>query len=81
MAYVSRDANGTKRLLYIDRNGERRTIRLGAVPVKAAEAFCLRVEALNAACITGTPWDNELAAWVAALPDVLHTRLARVGLV
>ena len=49
MASVSRDANGTKRVLFTDGNGKRRTIRLGSVSVKAAESVKLRVEALNAA--------------------------------
>ncbi len=81
MASVSCDANGTKRVLFVNGAGVRKAIRLGDVPVKAAEAFRLRVEALNAASITGTPIDVETARWVADLPDVTHARLARVGLV
>lgn len=81
MASVSRDANGTKRVLFTDGDGERRSVRLGAVSVRAAEAFRLRVEALNGAVMTGTPWDAELSAWVRDLPDVIHARLVRVGLV
>ena len=81
MASVSRDANGTKRVLFIGGDGKRRTIRLGRVPGKAAESVKLRVEALNAARITGTPIDSDLAAWVRDLPDAMHERLARVGLV
>ncbi|MCI0363314.1 MAG: tyrosine-type recombinase/integrase [Phycisphaerales bacterium] len=68
-------------MLFTDGNGERRPVRLGAVSVKAADAFRLRVEALNTARITGTPWDAELSAWVRDLPDVIHGRLVRVGLV
>ena len=81
MASVSRDPNGTKRVLFMDGDGERRTVRLGKAPVKAADAFRLRVEALLTARITGTPWDAELAAWVRDLPDTMHARLVRVGLV
>lgn len=81
MASVSRDANGTKRILFTDGNGERKAIRLGDVPVKTAETFRLRVEALNSALITSIPLDTDLAAWVNSLPDVTHTRLARAGLV
>jgi integrase len=81
MASVSRDANGTKRVLFTDGNGERRSVRLGAASVKAAEGFRLRIEALNTARTTGTPWDAELSAWVRDLPSVIHARLARVGLV
>jgi integrase len=81
MASVSRDANGTKRVLFTDGDGVRRSVRLGAVPVKAAETCRLRIEALVAARITGTPWDAGLSAWVRDLPDVIHGRLVRVGMV
>ena len=81
MASISRDPNGTKRVLFTDGDGVRRSLRLGAVPFKAAETFRLRVEALIAARITGTPWDVGLSAWVRDLPDVIHGKLARVGLV
>ncbi len=81
MASVSRDANGTKRVLFTDGAGVRRAIRLGDIPVKAAETFRLRVEALNSALITSTPWDTDLAAWVGSLPDVTHVKLAKAGLV
>jgi len=81
MASVSRDANGTKRVLFTDGDGDRRSVRLGKTSTKTADAFRLRVEALNTARITGTPWDAELSAWVRDLPDVIYARLVRVGLV
>ena len=81
MASMSRDKNGTKRITFAGSNGERLVVRLGKVPVKAAESFCLRVEALRAAKTTGTPMDAELSAWVRDLPDETHSRLVRVGLV
>jgi hypothetical protein len=81
MASVSRDKNGTKRVLFTDGNGDRKVVRLGKVTVKAAETFRMRVESLLAARITGTPWDAELSAWVRDLPDKIHERLVRVDLV
>lgn len=81
MASVSRDANGTKRILFTDGAGLRKTIRLGDVPVKTAESFRLRVEALNSARITSIPWDTDLATWVKGLPDLTHTKLVKAGLV
>ena len=80
MASVSRDRNGTKRVLFTDGDGERKAIRLGKVGVKAAETFRLRLEALLAAKLTGTAPDRDLSAWLAELPDAMHGRLARVGL-
>ena len=81
MASLSRDGNGTKRILFVDANGERRCIRLGNVPVKAAEAFKSRVEELVACSITNTSPGADLASWVASLPDAIHDRLLRVNLV
>lgn len=68
-------------MLFTDGDGERRSVRLGKASAKAADAFRLRVESLNTARITGTPWDAELSAWVRDLPDVIHARLVRVRLV
>lgn len=81
MASISRDSNGTKRILFIDGNGARRTVRLGAAPVKAAGSFRLRVESLLAANTTGTSLDAETCAWLKGLPERMYARLARVGLV
>jgi integrase len=82
MASSSRDKDGSKRVQFIDRDGKRRTVRLGVdVPQKAVDDVCRRVAALNAAAITGTPIDGELARWVRNLPDAMHDKLARVGLV
>jgi integrase len=81
MASVSHDANGTKRILFTDGDGERRTVRLGKVSAKAAESFRLRVESLLSDKLTGKSWDAELSVWVRELPVKTHDRLARVGLV
>ena len=81
MASISRDKNGTKRVLFTDEQGMRRTVRLGAVNAKAAESFKLRVEALIAARRMGIPFDSELAAWLRDLPDTMYGRLAAVGLI
>ena len=80
MASVSRDANGTKRVMFTDDDGERRTIRLGPASVKAAEAFKLRVEALLGDKTTNKAHDAELSAWLRDLPERMYSRLVRVGL-
>jgi integrase len=80
MASLSRDANGTKRVLFTDGDGERRSVRLGKVSTKAAESFRLRVEALLAAKELRQSPDAELSAWLRDLPERMHARLARVGL-
>ena len=80
MASLSHDSNGTRRILFIGPDGERRAIRLGAVPVKVAETVLRRVEQLVAHGIAGTPHDADLSAWMAAVPAALYRRLVRVGL-
>ncbi|HYE77421.1 MAG TPA: integrase, partial [bacterium] len=80
MASIS--SKGSTRLLqFVARDGKRKTIRLGKVPLKMAEAVKLRVEALNTSQIAGIPVDQETAAWLAQIGDDLHRKLAAVGLV
>lgn len=80
MASVSRDAKGNRRLLFTDRAGERKAVRLGKVSAKTGEAFRVKAESLIAARFTETPIDAETARWLADLPDRMHNRLVRVGL-
>lgn len=81
MASISRDANGTKRVLFTDGDGERRAVRLGDVSVKAAEDFQRRIEALLQDKELHRPHDVELATWLSRLSDRMYARLVRVELV
>ena len=81
MASVANDPNGLKRILFVDANGLRRTIRLGHVDHKAATAVRVRIERLAAALLVGHPADDETIRWVDGLEDTLHRKLAAVGLV
>lgn len=80
MASISRDENGTRRIQFVAGDGKRRTVRLGAVTAKQAEAVRVRIEQLASALVTGI-MDPEAAAWVKGLDARMHDRLARVGLV
>jgi integrase len=62
-------------------DGKRRSIRLGKMPMKAAEEVCRRVEYLVAAKASGTAIDNDTARWLASTSDAMHAKLAAVGLV
>jgi hypothetical protein len=62
MACIGRDLGGRRRILFVAPDGKRRTIRLGKVPQKTAEAVKVKVEALVAAAITRQALDNETAA-------------------
>ena len=81
MASIAKDKNGTRRILFAAPDGKRKTIRLGKVPQRAAEAIKVKVENLVAAALSGCGWDNETARWVAARPDLLADKLAAVGLI
>jgi integrase len=79
MASLIRDANGYKRIQFATDDG-RPTIRLGKMPVKAAETMKRRIETLIACRTAGIALDAETACWLRDLPDDLHDRVARVGL-
>ncbi len=81
MASLITDKNGHRRIGFKGLDGTSKTIRLGDVDRKHAEAFKLRVEALVASGIMGTPIPAELAAWLRDLSETMYERLVRVGLV
>ncbi len=80
MATIGCDPNGLKRILFVDHDGKRQTIRLGKATMKQAEAVKVKVEALVAARIAGV-MDDEVARWLAGLGEIMHGRLSAVGLV
>jgi hypothetical protein len=79
MASVVKDPNGRKRILFVDQNGSRKTIRLGKCSRTQAEKFKVRVQSLIAGRFSTV--EPETARWVVDLPDDMHARLAAVGLV
>ncbi len=81
MASLIRDSGGRKRVQFFDREGERRTVRLGRVSQRWAESALGKIEKLVADSFEGTGHDPEVAKWVADLPRLLHRRVVRVGLV
>lgn len=81
MASIGSDKNGRKRILFVDRDGKRKTIRLGTMSLKQAQLVCGHVEQLVNARSGGTPIPLETAEWVGGRGDVLRGRLENVGLV
>ena len=81
MASISNDPGGHRRILFTAPDGKRKAIRLGKMPKKAAEAIKAKVEALLASKVSGCPWDNDTARWVAEIPDDLAEKLAKAGLI
>ena len=81
MASIAKDPNGRRRILFVARDGKRKTIRLGKVSQRHAEMVKLRVEQLNAAAVAGHPIDRDTARWLSEIDDSLAEKLAKVGLV
>jgi hypothetical protein len=71
----------TYRVLIGGGKRQRQTVRLGDVSEKIANEAKSRIEALETAKLTGTSVDRTTAAWVSAISDGIHEKLARVGLV
>ena len=60
---------------------DRQSVALGAMSEEDAEASRKRVTVLVEAFRAGSPPDPSTAKWVNSLPDELHAKLARAGLV
>ncbi len=81
MASIANDKNGSRRILFIAPDGKRKTIRLGKISKRAAEAVKFRVEQLLAAKLTGHAIETDTAGWLAKLEPLMADKLARVGLI
>lgn len=81
MASLSSAQNGTRRVVFTDHNGKRRTIYLGKMPKRAADSIRCRVEELLANKISKLAPSPDCAAWLAETDDVLYGKLVKVGLV
>ncbi len=81
MASVCNDPGGRKRIIFQDRDGERKPIYLGKCSKKHASEIKTRVETINGALIAGYALDGNTAEWLGTIGNVLHSKLALVGLV
>jgi len=81
MASIAREPDGRKRIQFVAPNGERRTIRLGRTSDKIASMVKGHVEHLVSALGNGGTPERHTALWLAEIPDPLHAKLARAGLV
>lgn len=82
MASISTNGKtGLRRIMFLDRQGKRQAIRIGSATVKQAKTILLHVEDLLASQRSGNRIDMATAEWVSGLPDTVHRRLERVGLV
>jgi integrase len=81
MASIANDPGGRRRSLFVAPDESRKTIRLGKVDRKSAEAIARHIEALLAAKIGGQPVPRDTAAWLGNIGAALRDKLAAVGLV
>jgi len=81
VASISREPNGHRTIQFVGADARRRSIRLGKVSQRVAEAVKVRVEQLAAASIARHSLDDETARWVADLDLVMAAKLAAVGLI
>lgn len=80
MASIVNDPGGRRRIQFIAPNGDKRTVRLGKVEMRHAAAVRVKVESIVSALSTRQPLDKPTAEWVGSIDDVLHGRMAAVGL-
>ena len=81
MASISNDGNGSRRVQFFNKVGERKAIRLGKVTKRDAEAFKVKLESLLSATLMGNSPDREVSFWLSDLSDDLHAKLAAHGLI
>jgi len=81
MASISYDKTSKRRKLQVFVDGARRSVHLGKVTKRDADAFRIKVEDLVNARTMATPLPAGTAEWVRGLGDDIHGKLAKIGLV
>ena len=84
MASLISERKGSKtryRIQFRDGDNRRRSIRLGSVNRKDADAIRSRIEILNSAKISGQPLDTATSKWVVGIGNDLADKLAAAGLI
>jgi integrase len=81
MASIANDPGGRKRILFVDKEGDRRTVWLGRVKDKHARRYKDRLESLVSSVNRSMPLDKADKDWLGAMSDEEYAKLANVGLV
>jgi len=81
MASLANDPGGRRRILFFDAAGNRKTVRLGKMSKRQAEAVKLRIEDLATSKLSGGSPSDETARWVADISLELADKLALHGLI
>ena len=80
MASITRESNGRKIIQFVGSDEKRRSIRLGKLAMRQAEAMRVKIEDLVSASLTGHAPSDETSRWLSGLDDAMIDKLARVGL-
>jgi hypothetical protein len=81
MASIAKAPDGRRRILFLNKSRDRKTIWLGRVSKHLAEEVKIRVERINNADISGCAVDGDTAASIGSIGEALHDKLVTVGLV
>ncbi len=73
--------NGRRIIQFHDRAGRRRSVSLGYIPLKAAEAIRVRVADLLASAVAGQPPEPSTLHWVVGLDQRLAAKLAKASVI
>ena len=81
MASISTDANGNRKIQFVNGGGKRKSVYLGKTTKADCKEICSKIEAILAATLSRRSLAPEVAEWVGKVPDVLADKLAGVGLI
>ena len=81
MASISKDSNGTKRVVYYNAEQKQVSIRLGKISKKMADTVKVHIENLLVAQSKAVTLATETARWLTAIDDNLHQKLVQKKLV
>jgi integrase len=80
MASIATDQNKNRRILFI-LGGKRKTLYIGKVNVKHAEAIKTFIDDILAAKVSERRLEPETEKWIASLPESFHSKLVKLELV
>jgi integrase len=81
MTSISTDNAGNRRILFMGLDQRRKTIRLGAIPMKQAQSFRDKLKNLLSARKSGLALDGETSVWLGQLSPAMLDKLATCGLI
>jgi integrase len=80
MSSVTNQSGGRRMLQFFDREGQRRTVRLGKMSKKSAETIGENVDEIVALQTAALPLDRDSATWIADLSPTLYAKFVAANL-